>query len=280
MKEQTRQHKYRHVLPKSAYLSFSHCNIPAPILGSPEFQQYPVPLHLDSTACFHKVFFDQLDKIDHEIDRAGLFKKYMEVYFHIKALEQLHQNNMRNPNNRINTNYLTILRGWLFDSDNREGAILKGWVESRFGLLPKWHKEKITDADDLQYRIYLHERMSGIYNSNALESQLDLVYSYCQFELLKKYKTSKHITLYRGINRQIENEIKQNNNVLLLNNINSFSSTRERADEFGDTTIEVKVPIFKVFYYSGLLPGILQGEDENIIIGGNYKVKISSAIPL
>lgn len=31
------------------------------------------------------------------------------------------------------------------DSDGREGAILKGWVESRFGLLPRFHGEPLRD---------------------------------------------------------------------------------------------------------------------------------------
>lgn len=277
MKEQTQQQINMEILPKSAYLPINHCNLPAVILGSLTYQQHPVPLSIDSMSSLYKELFHNLNNIDNAAERCNKFKDYMAVYFQITELEASRK---FHSYKRIKANYLYILRGWLFDSDNREGAILKGWVESRFGLLPKWHKEKINTVDDLQYLVYMHERTSGIYNTNALESQLDLLYSYCQFEIDKKYKNNKHITLYRGINGETEKEIRKNNNILLMNNINSFSSTKERADEFGDSTIEVKVPVAKVFFYSGLLPGLLQGEDENIIIGGLYKVKICPAISL
>jgi NAD+--dinitrogen-reductase ADP-D-ribosyltransferase len=60
--------------------------------------------------------------------------------------------------------------------------------------------------------------------------------------------------------------------VLLLNNISSFSRERERAGEFGDYILEVAVPVAKVPFHCGLLPGVLQGEGEYLVIGGAYEV--------
>ncbi|MEJ2141936.1 MAG: NAD(+)--dinitrogen-reductase ADP-D-ribosyltransferase [Gammaproteobacteria bacterium] len=243
----------------------------------PTYQQHPVPLYLDSVTNIHKEIFSQLSELNDPVLRAEKFMDYMNVYFQLDKLKQGTSKNLSEQEHypRAKANYLYMLRGWLFDTDSREGAILKGWVESRFGLIPTWHKEKITDGDSPQYQVYLHEKTSGIYNTNSLEAQLDLLYSYCQFELTKQHnKENNYLVLYRGINYKTAKLLRENNNILLLNNINSFSSTRERADEFGDVTIQVNVPFAKIFYYSGLLPGILRGEGENIVIGGLYQVKL------
>lgn len=266
------------MLPKKLTLPINHCNLPAVILASLSYQQHPLPLYLDSVNCLYKDLFKQLKLINDSSTRATKFKDYMAVNFRLTDLENKNNQNFMPGYKRIRANYLTVLRGWLFDSDNREGAVLKGWVESRFGLLPTWHKEKINSAEDEQYLLYLQERTSGIYNTNALEAQLDLLYSYCQFELTKNTRYDAHILLYRGIDNATAKKLKLNDNILMLNNLNSFSSSRERADEFADITIEVQIPLTKIFYYSGLLPGALHGEDEYIVIGGMVKVKVCSHV--
>jgi NAD+--dinitrogen-reductase ADP-D-ribosyltransferase len=63
--------------------------------------------------------------------------------------------------------------------------------------------------------------------------------------------------------------------VLLLNNINSFSRSRERAGEFGDDLLAVDVPLPKLAFFSRLLPGMLRGEDEYVVIGGLYRVRLA-----
>jgi len=53
----------------------------------------------------------------------------------------------------------------------------------------------------------------------------------------------------------------------------AFTSDEERAWEFGSTVWAVRVPICKIVFYTGLLPGsIMQGEGEYIVIGGDYLV--------
>ena len=64
-------------------------------------------------------------------------------------------------------------------------------------------------------------------------------------------------------------------NLMLFNNLNSFTSKRERACEFGDYILSVEVPLTKIFFYCGLLPGVLQSEDEYLVVGGVYAVRQS-----
>ena len=61
----------------------------------------------------------------------------------------------------------------------------------------------------------------------------------------------------------------------MLNNINSFTGNRERADEFGDHILEARAPLAKLLYIPGLLPDTLQGEEEYLVIGGVYEVNLS-----
>jgi hypothetical protein len=89
-----------------------------------------------------------------------------------------------------------------------------------------------------------------------------------------------HLTLYRGINRIDEHEVLERGGDgcyrVLLNNLNSFTSVRERADEFGDYILCAQVPLPKILFYNSLLPGMLKGEDEFVVIGGVYEVAIST----
>jgi NAD+--dinitrogen-reductase ADP-D-ribosyltransferase len=45
---------------------------------------------------------------------------------------------------------------------------------------------------------------------------------------------------------------------VLFNNLNSFTSSRERADEFGDYILVAEVPLPKVLFFNRLLPGMLK----------------------
>jgi NAD+--dinitrogen-reductase ADP-D-ribosyltransferase len=60
--------------------------------------------------------------------------------------------------------------------------------------------------------------------------------------------------------------------VVLFNNLASFSGSRERAGEFGDRILEVRVPLPKILCHYRLLPGLLQSEEEYLVIGGVYRV--------
>ncbi|NEX20012.1 NAD(+)--dinitrogen-reductase ADP-D-ribosyltransferase [Thiorhodococcus mannitoliphagus] len=267
-------------LPASARLPINRCNLPAVILGSLTFQAHPVPLEIDGIRDFHDDLFATLDATPEQTDRAQGFMDYMTVHFLLEELEEAGLTPGRKRKSRVNANYLRMVRGWSFDSDGREGAVLKRWVESRFGLLARHHAGSLVDRHSDAYHQYLLQGTRGLYATNALEAQLDLLYTYCQCELAREHSDSTHITLYRGINRMDEHEVLETRvcgrHRVLLNNLNSFTSNRERADEFGDYILVAEIPLPKVFFYNRLLPGMLKGEDEYVVIGGAYEVCIST----
>ncbi|MBS1208436.1 MAG: hypothetical protein H6R19_834 [Proteobacteria bacterium] len=262
-------------LPTWARLSINRCNLPAVILGSHTFQKNPTALIIDGVAELHRDFFRMLDARESADERVQLFYDYMTMCFRLEALEDAgFAPDM--PKNRGKLNYLKLIRGWHFNADSVEGAVLKAWVESRFGLLPRHHRAPIRDFSSDAYNLYLEQRATGLYNTNALEAQLDLVYSYTQLELARRYPGLAHFHLYRGVNRWETHEflgMKDGEKLVLFNNVNSFSGDAERAGEFGDRVIATDVPLAKIICCAEVLPGKLQGEGEYLVIGGVYGVK-------
>jgi len=266
-------------LPRAARLPINRCNLPADILGSLTYQRHPVALKLDGVEELHRALFMLLQSLADPGERARAFIAHMDAAF---SLEHPEAAGYTPTHGRAKANYLKVLRGWAFDADGREGAVLKGWVESRFGLLPRHHGGPIRDLSGATYRHYLEQRSGGLYNTNSLEAQLDLLYAYCQFELACQWPETTHLTLYRGVNRMggyeelgEAMEESRHHRIVLLNSLNSFSRERERASEFGDSILEVRVPLAKVFFFHGLLPGKLRGEAEFGVIGGVYQVKVA-----
>lgn len=268
-------------LPRDARLPINRCNLPAVVLGGLTYQQHPSPLLIDGVAEFHGDLFLRLDAAAPEA-RADVFRDYVTVHFRLERPEEagLSAGGGSAGKNRAKANYVRMIRGWSFDSDSREGAVLKGWVESRFGLMPRYHGQSLRDPSGDAYRRYLEMRSHGLYGTNALESQFDLVYSFCQSELERRHLGARHVTLYRGVNRMADHEVlakgEGGRHVILLNNLSSFTCSRERACEFGDYILAVEVPLSKIFFHCGLLPGVLQGEDEFLVIGGVVDVTLST----
>lgn len=267
-------------LPRQARLLLNHCNLPAAILGSLTFQRHPVPLCLDGVHALHQDLFVRLSRLSDPLERSRLFRTHMAVTFQLNHPEEAGFDAASPHPGRHKADYLRLLRGWMFDSNGREAAVLKGWVESRFGLPPRAHRGPLRDYAGARYQAYCAERALGLYNTNALEAQLDLLYSYCQFELAAARRGSDHLLLYRGTNRIDEHERlaepTPQRPVLLLNNLNSFSGSLERADEFGDVVFAARVPLAKIVFHPGLLPGLLRGEDEYLVVGGLYEVTMAN----
>jgi NAD+--dinitrogen-reductase ADP-D-ribosyltransferase len=276
--KQLNKMSYKHLaLPHTAKLPINRCNLPAEIIGSLTYQKHPQVILIDGVSQLHRELYVHLDKISDVEARKQKFIDYMNVHFKLQAGEEIgFQKNARID--RRKANYLNVIKGWFFDSNSIEAAVLKSWVESRFGLVTRFHKKLRVISGDEVYDDFLEDRAKGLYNTNALESQLDLLYSYCQYELNKIIPTQRHWTLYRGVNRIDALDTLQsdaNQRVVLLNNVNSFSRSRERACEFGDNIIEAEVPVSKIIYYSGLLPLHMAGESEAIVLGGLYRITSS-----
>lgn len=269
-------------LPASAKVSINRCNLPADVLGDLSFQSNPKQLMIDGVAQLHKRLFEDLDEEPTDELRSQLFIQYMNAHFRLDTLDDAGYNAEISVD-RSRANYLRILRGWFFDSDSLEGAVIKSWVESRFGLLPRYHKGPIRAVDNETYTQYVTQSSRGLYNTNALEAQLDLLYSYCQYELPRRYPDKNSFVLFRGQNglQSLERiPLNKTNNehqafmTLLLNNISSFTSGAARAEEFGDIVLSVEVPFAKLLFFSGLMPGVMSSEREYAVIGGVYNANV------
>ena len=269
-------------LPRDARLPINRCNLPAVVLGGLTYQREPAPLLIDGVAELHRDLARRLAAAAPQ-DCANVFRDYLTVHFRLEWPEEIGLSAGSTGTSRAKANYARLIRGWSFDSDSRDGAVLKGWVESRFGLTPRYHGEPLRDPSAEPYRRYLEMRSHGLYGTNALEAQFDLVYTFCQSQLARQHPTARHVTLYRGVNRLADHEVLERGesqrcgrHVILLNNLSSFTCSRERACEFGDYVMAVDVPLTKIFVYCGLLPGVLQGEDEFVVIGGAVEVTLTS----
>jgi NAD+--dinitrogen-reductase ADP-D-ribosyltransferase len=146
------------------------------------------------------------------------------------------------------------------------------------GITPSFHRARIKNIHSEEYFDYSVDVMKGSARTNAIQSQLDILYEYCQFELTRKYPHVSTIHLYRGTydasEHDVIEQIDKRSQIVRLNNLVSFTSDEERAWEFGSTVWEVQVPLSKVFFYNDLLPGsIMKGEGEYLIVGGEYLVQ-------
>jgi NAD+--dinitrogen-reductase ADP-D-ribosyltransferase len=256
--------------------SFNLCNLPPWILASRHFNTHPQPLELQGVRRAHRCLFDKLPGLSAWSERAALFQDYMDVAFH---LHQWRREATPSGQLSLKNSYLRFLRGWMVDANSREGAVLKGWVESRFGLPPLFHRRPIPGLDSEAYFAYLTERMNGSARTNAIFGQLDVLYEFVQEELRQRESGTSHLCLYRGVHDLDEHQIvetrPESRALLRLNNLNSFTRDFERAWEFGTRVLEAEIPVVKVFFDGSFLhSSILRGEEEVMVIGGEYEVRV------
>jgi NAD+--dinitrogen-reductase ADP-D-ribosyltransferase len=181
---------------------------------------------------------------------------------------------------RFRNSYLSLIQDWGLDSNNAQGAVLKGWVESRFGLFPTFHKQVISSFMSQEWLTYLEEKMHSRYHNNCIYMQLDLLYEYCQWVISRFHLPARtHKTLYRGVNNLGEEFTPlatPKDKIVRFNNIVSCTDNRNIASEFGAYILEMEVPMVKLVFFNDLLPHhALHGESEYLLIGGDYQVKIS-----
>lgn len=260
-------------MTNSHLLPLNRIGIPAAYLASADFNLSPVPLHIDGVIEMNASLFQAMDRLEKD-DAPSLFMEYMRGMFDLDTSPA--------PGKRRNNraSYLRLLSGWFFDSNRPEGAVMKGWAESRFGLIPLFHREPIPDLHSPAYRAYVFEKMNPRFHNNAIFSQLDLLYEYAQYFLRRFYKSSESVTLYRGVNRladdhPIVQKISKKRWVARNNSLVSYTSEKERASEFGDFLLQIKAPYEKILSFPDLLPGTLpSSESEYILLGGDYLSEI------
>jgi NAD+--dinitrogen-reductase ADP-D-ribosyltransferase len=253
------------------------CDLPPWVIASRQYNERPVPITLQGSTAADRRFFAMLDVTPHHSQRAEFFEDYMTVKFY---LDQWSSANSEGARRSLKNSYVRFIRGWGVDSNAVEAAVLKGWVESRFGIVPTFHRAPLKrhreHSED--YSPYEIDRTRGIARTNSIYGQFDLVYAFCQYELTRQQPASEWFTLYRGTydarEHKVTERIDRRSYYVRLNNLSSFTSEMERAWEFGTTVWSVRVPRTKVFYYGDLLPRIqLKGENEYLVIGGEYRVE-------
>jgi len=258
--------------------SLNRCNLSPWIIGSEEFQANPLPLEIDGARATDRGLFLGLETIPGAADRSQFFHDYLCAKFGLN--EKFEHRGKTHPV----YSYVHLLRAWGADSNRQAGAVLKSWAESRFGLLATFHKGRLAD-DPAAREAFMFDRTRGAAKFMGVLMQLDLLYTFCQDELARRFPDEKWRTLYRGTHDSEEYTIRHPDaasgpapraarNVLVqLNNLSSFASDPEVAWEFGSSAWEVRVPFPKIVFFSGLLPqSCLAGETEHLILGGYYNV--------
>ena len=253
---------------------FTLCNLPPWEVADAGYQDDPRPLRIGQVRRLNQRLFQKLEAEPDAMRRGEIFHEYLSVQFALHQWQE-HDHSARRS---LRNSYVRYLRGWAVDSNSMEGAVLKGWVHSRIGLAPTYHHARLAD-DPEAFEVYALERIRGSARTNAIESQLDLLFEFCQYELERRHPGERWLTLYRGTYdasdyRRSAGAQGKGDGCVRMNNISSFTLDRECAWEFGSTVWEVKVPLAKVFFFSDLLPeSILRGEDEYLVIGGDYRVR-------
>ncbi len=259
-------------------LPVNRCNHPPWVIASPRFNRHPLPLELQGVLRAHRSFFSRLESLADPAERERCFRDYIDLVFQAgkwrRETTPLGRRSLRNS-------YLRFLRGWMLDASSAEGAVLKGWVESRFGLRPVFHAGLIEETDSREYLLYLAERMRESARTNAVEAQFDLLYEFVQYELRRRHPGIPSFTLYRGVRNLADYRVLENPGgsraVVRLNNLNSFSSRLEHAWQFGGNVFEADVPAAKIFFRADLLRGVLpSGEEEAMVIGGDFELIVRS----
>lgn len=248
------------------------------LIGSALFNDYPQPLHIAGTRESACGLFDLLAKQTTPEACGQAFQDYMCVVFGFDAEQRLA--NDTSGRRRYRNSYLRLLQDWGMDSNHAQAAVFKGWVESRFGLFPTFHKQSITGFGTKAWIGYIEEKMNSRYHNNCIYMQLDLLYEYCQW-IIERFgiPAASHKTLYRGIDCLDDCMIEHQNKhekIVRFNNLVSFTDSPSTAGEFGSFILKTEVPVVKLIFFNDLLPHhALRGEAEYLAIGGAYRVRVS-----
>lgn len=253
--------------------------IAAPVLASAAFNAHPVPLHVAGTRESHPGLFALLARCADMAQARGVFAHYLELAF---GLTPRGAPGREADTRRRRASYLKLLQGWGLDANSAAGAVLKGWVESRFGIVPVFHRAPLGRFPSPAWIRYLEEKAGSRYHNNNIFQQLDLLFEFSQWMLERFHPLGDKpcVTLWRGSTRceeQIVHGTLQNRRCTVrLNNLVSFSLAREQAGCFGDWLLQAEVPQAKLLLWPGLLDtASLHGEAEVLAIGGAYDVVAS-----
>ena len=259
------------------WFSTNLVGVPAPLLASTRFNEHPVPLQIAGTRATQRGLFALLSLCADAAEAREVFDHTLAIAFGLQRDGPVDAAEAR----RWRTSYVKLLQGWGLDASSPAAAVLKGWVESRFGLVPTFHRVPLARYPSPAWMRYLEEKAHGRWNNNSIWQQLDLLYEFCQWSL-QRFGTlgaEPTLELWRGSGdlpaQCIEGSPRERRCTVRLNNVVSMSLSRESAACFGDWLLRVRVPLCKVVCYPGLLnTRVLDGEDEVLVLGGDYRAEV------
>lgn len=239
--------------------------VPAPLLASTAFNAHPQPLHIAGARETSSGLFALLARCASADEARAVFAHYMSLAFGLAHRR---------------AGYLKLLQGWGLDANGPAGAVLKGWVESRFGLVPAFHGAPLARFPSPAWVTYIEQKAASRYHDNSIHQQLDLLYEFCQW-MLERFEllgAGPWVTLWRGSTRCEEQivagSLRERRCTVRLNNLVSFSTSEAQAQCFGDWVLKAQVPLVKLLLVPGLLnTRSLHGEAEVLALGGDYQVE-------
>ena len=253
--------------------------IAAPVLASTAYNAHPVPLHVAGARETNPGLFALLARSADMAEARFVFEHYMSLAFGLERREPGDAPRERESRHR-RASYLKLLQGWGLDANGVAGAVLKGWVESRFGIAPVFHKERLLRFPSPVWVAYLEEKGASRHHNNNVYQQLDLLYEFSQWMLARfsPLGAGPRVLLWRGSTRCeeqiVSGSLRERRCTVRLNNLVSFSLTREDAGCFGDWLLQAQVPQHKLLLWPGLLDtASLRGEGEVLALGGDYEVE-------
>jgi NAD+--dinitrogen-reductase ADP-D-ribosyltransferase len=280
-----------------AWAATNLVGVPGGLIGSTAFNRHPVALSIHGTRESARGLFGLLDTASSLAEAADFFRHFMQITFGLVPDPQARKGAERL---RWKASYLKLLEGWGFDSNSPQGAVLKSWVESRFGLVPTFHRAPLQRYPSPAWIAYIEEKLANRFHGNCIDLQLDLLYEYCQWAARRLWPPGagdpsagiarggpgtrpravpRLIPVWRGVNsldehRVVSGSLRERRAVVHLNSLVSFSLSREHAETFGDWLLATEVPVQKLLFFPGLLGrSLLAGEAEVIALGGEYEIR-------
>ncbi|MCE4556801.1 NAD(+)--dinitrogen-reductase ADP-D-ribosyltransferase [Pelomonas cellulosilytica] len=254
------------------WFSTNLVGVPAPVLASPAFNEHPVPLQIAGARATQRGLFALLAHCSTLTEASAVFEHLVSITF---GLQRAAPGAAGAEARRWRTSYIKLLQGWGLDAGGPAAAVLKGWVESRFGLVPTYHRAPLGHFPSDAWLNYLMEKAQGRWHNNAIWRQLDLLFEFCQWSLARfaPLGAGRWVELWRGASPQEARAGRDG--TVRLNNIVSMSLSRDAASCFGDWVLRLRVPQCKLVCYPGLLDThVLDGEGEVLVLGGDYRAVV------
>ena len=258
------------------WFSTNRVGVSSAFISSAEFNAHPTRLRIHGTRESALGLFRLLDTVASMEEASEVFRHFMALRFGLQAQAE------PNAPRRWRASYLRLLQGWGFDANGPEGAVLKGWVESRFGLVPRFHGEPLTRFPSPAWVRYIEQKMSSRFHNNTIDQQLDLLYEFCQWVVRRFGLPARGwVPVWRGVDAaQLADttEVADGRRLVMFNNLVSFSLSDDRAEPFGACLLRAELPVQKLLFFPGLLgPSLLAGEGEVIALGGACWVQVCKA---